>query len=162
MSDVSTKPYLIRAIYDWCIDSGYTPYIAVAVGEGVRVPTEYVKNGEIVLNVSSLATNRLKIANDAVEFQARFGGVAREVHVPISHVLAIYARENGQGMAFEGPRAPAATGVDQPAPEESGAKVQALSGPRVLPPVPPPDDADSSPPRPPSSGGDRPRLTRVK
>jgi len=164
MSDVSTKPYLIRAIYDWCTDSGFTPYIAVAIGEHVRVPTEYVKNGEIVLNVSSLATNRLKISNDAVDFQARFGGVAREVHVPISHVLAIYARENGQGMAFEAPRTVAATGVDQPGPDEPATKpLSALPSPRIIPPATRDGhDADSTPPRPPTPGGDRPRLVRVK
>jgi stringent starvation protein B len=167
MSDLSTKPYLIRAIYDWCTDSGFTPYIAVAIGEGVRVPTEYVKNGEIVLNVSSLATNRLKISNDAVEFQARFGGVGREVHVPVSHVLAIYARENGQGMAFEAPKMLGATGVDQPAPEDGPpTKPQpALSGPRVLPALSPAsreagEDGATPPPRP--TGGERPKLTRVK
>lgn len=80
---VSTKPYLIRAIYDWCTDAGFTPYVAVAVDETVRVPMEFVKNGEIVLNVSALATNRLQIANDSISFQARFSGVAREVFVPL-------------------------------------------------------------------------------
>src|SRR5437899_11889122 len=101
MPDLSTKPYLIRAIYEWCNDSGFTPYIAVAAGEGVKVPPEHVKNGEIVLNVSALATNRLTLGNQAIEFQARFGGVAREVYVPIERVIAIYARENGQGMALK-------------------------------------------------------------
>lgn len=96
---VSTKPYLIRAIYDWCTDAGFTPYVAVAVDETVRVPMEFVKNGEIVLNVSALATNRLQIANDSISFQARFSGVAREVFVPLERVVAVYARENGQGMA---------------------------------------------------------------
>src|SRR5262245_14465190 len=106
MSEPSTKPYLLRAIYEWCTDAGFTPYVAVAVDETVRVPVEFVKNGEIVLNVSALATNRLKIGNEAVEFQARFGGVPRDVYVPVNRVVAIYARENGQGMAFEVPRQP--------------------------------------------------------
>ena len=101
MSEISTKPYLVRALFDWCNDSGYTPYVAVAVGEDVVVPFEYVKDGEIVLNVSPLATNRLTIGNEYLEFQARFGGVAREVRVPIEYIRAIYARETGQGMAFE-------------------------------------------------------------
>ena len=105
MPDVSTKPYLIRAIVEWCIDAGFTPYVAVAIDESVRVPQEFARNGEIVLNVSSLATHRLQIGNEAVEFQARFGGVARDVYVPIGRVIAVYARENGQGMAFEVPRA---------------------------------------------------------
>jgi stringent starvation protein B len=105
MTEVSTKPYLIRAIVEWCVDAGFTPYVAVAVDESVRVPQEFVKNGEIVLNISSLATHRLQVGNVAVEFQARFGGLARDVYVPIGRVIAVYARENGQGMAFELPRA---------------------------------------------------------
>lgn len=128
----STKPYLLRAIYEWCTDAGFTPYVAVAVDETVRVPLEFVKNGEIVLNVSALATNRLKIGNDAIEFQARFGGVPRDVYVPIARVVAIYARENGQGMAFDMPL---------PAP----------AGDETRPPTP-------GTPRP----GERPKLTRVK
>jgi len=110
MPDPSTKPYLIRAIHQWCTDCGFTPYIAVLVDDGVRVPREFVKNGEIVLNISPLATSRLQLGNEAVEFQARFGGVAREVFVPIDRVLAVYARENGQGMAFEVPRDAAPAG----------------------------------------------------
>jgi stringent starvation protein B len=161
MADLSTKPYLIRAIYEWCTDSGYTPYIAVAVGEGVQVPAEYVKNGEIVLNVSPLATNRLKLGNDAIEFQARFGGVGREVHVPIETVIAIYARENGQGMAFDAARP--APGGSNDAPRPAPARGNALTT------VPAPlaanraDDGER-PPEPPSTppAGDRPRLTRVK
>ena len=104
MADVSTKPYLIRAIHEWCSDSGLTPYIAVLADAGVNVPHEFVKNGEIVLNISPLATNRLKLGNESIEFQARFGGVAREVTVPVDKVIAVYARENGQGMAFDVPR----------------------------------------------------------
>ena len=114
MSEISTKPYLIRAIHQWCTDSGYTPYIAVLADETVRVPRDFVKNGEIVLNISPLATSRLQLGNETIEFQARFGGVAREVMVPIDRVLAVYARENGQGMAFEVPREAAPAGVDQP------------------------------------------------
>ena len=101
MAEISTKPYLVRALFDWCNDSGYTPYVAVAVGSNVVVPQEYVKDGEIVLNVSPLATNRLSIGNEFLEFQARFGGVPREVRVPVESIRAIYARETGQGMAFE-------------------------------------------------------------
>ncbi len=105
MADVPTKPYLVRAIAEWCNDAGFTPYVAVAVEESVRVPQEFVRNGEIVLNISSIATNRLLIDNEAISFQARFGGVARDVYVPMAQVIAVYARENGQGMAFEVPRA---------------------------------------------------------
>ncbi len=96
----STRPYLIRALYEWCTDNGLTPYVAVSVDETVQVPREYVKNNEIVLNISFDATSSLKLGNDFIEFKARFAGSAREILVPITHVIAIYARENGQGMAF--------------------------------------------------------------
>jgi stringent starvation protein B len=101
VTEVSTKPYLIRAIHEWCVDNGYTPYLAVAVNERTKVPKEFVKAGEIVLNVSPLATNKLSLGNTAIEFEARFGGVVREIFVPIEQISAIYARENGHGMAFE-------------------------------------------------------------
>lgn len=170
MPEVSTKPYLVRAIHEWCTDAGFTPYVAVAVDESVRVPPEFVKNGEIVLNVSSLATNRLTIDNDQISFQARFGGVPRDVYVPISRVIAVYARENGQGMAFEVPRnaspagagAATATDVEDAAPGRERAALVPLS----LTSRTAADDAnarddepDAPPPR---SGGERPRLTRVK
>jgi stringent starvation protein B len=96
----STRPYLIRALYEWCTDNGYTPYIAVLVNDRVQVPREYVKDGEIVLNISFDATTSLKLGNDFIEFKARFSGTARDIMVPVTQVVAIYARENGQGMAF--------------------------------------------------------------
>lgn len=99
----STRPYLIRALHEWCTDNGFTPYVAVFVGAGVKVPDEYVKNNEIVLNIGYEATTGLLLGNEAVEFKARFGGVSREIYVPVDHVIAIYARENGQGMAFPVP-----------------------------------------------------------
>jgi len=141
MAEVSTKPYLIRAIYDWCTDSGFTPYVAVAVDETVRVPAEFVNNGEIVLNVSALATSRLLIDNEAISFQARFGGVPREVYAPMGRIVAVYARENGQGMAFEVPRA-----VSAPAPSAAESDAQ---------PAP-------EPPQPPKPAAERPKLTRIK
>ncbi|MFZ6774075.1 ClpXP protease specificity-enhancing factor [Undibacterium sp. SXout7W] len=101
MSETSTKPYFMRAIYEWCTDNGYTPYMAVKVTPVVRVPMEFVRNGEIVLNISFGATSGLKMDNDAVAFHARFGGVSREIYVPVGNVQAVYASENGQGMAFE-------------------------------------------------------------
>jgi stringent starvation protein B len=107
----STRPYLIRALHDWCTDNGFTPYLAVFVDGSVQVPHEYVKNNEIVLNVGFEATSGLKLGNDFIEFKARFGGVAREIIVPVDHVVAIYARENGQGMAF-----PMPSGVSDAAP----------------------------------------------
>ena len=177
MSEPSTKPYLLRAIYDWCTDAGFTPYVAVAVDESVRVPVEFVKNGEIVLNVSALATNRLKIGNDTLEFQARFGGVPREVHVPINRVIAIYARENGQGMAFEvaRPQAPAGAERGTAGPEVRSEGSPQSDLPRVvevprgvgsLVPVvtTPVNSSDETRPPTPSTPkpGDRPKLTRVK
>ena len=101
MSDVpSNKPYLIRALHQWCTDFGFTPFIAVFVDAKVDVPMEFVKNDEIVLNLSLEACHQLDLGNDWISFQARFGGVPRKIMVPISHILAIYARENGQGMSF--------------------------------------------------------------
>lgn len=97
----STKPYLIRAIHEWCCDNGFTPYISVVVDERVRVPREFVRDGQIVLNVGYEATGHLQIANDGITFQARFGGVARDIAIPLGNVTAIYAKENGSGMAFE-------------------------------------------------------------
>lgn len=101
MVDISTKPYLIRAIYEWCSDSGLTAYINVRVDTNTRVPIEYVKNGEIVLNVSAAASRDLTISNDLIQFSARFNGVSREVVVPIYAVQGIFARENGKGAFFE-------------------------------------------------------------
>ena len=101
MSDIpSNKPYLIRALHQWCSDNGFAPFMAVFVDSGVEVPMEFVKNDEIVLNLSTEACHQLQIENDFISFQARFGGVPRKILVPITHVLAIYARENGQGMSF--------------------------------------------------------------
>ena len=101
MSDVpSNKPYLIRALHQWCTDFGFTPFIAVFVDSRVEVPMEFVKNDEIVLNLSLEACHQLQMENDWISFQARFGGIPRKIMVPVSHVLAIYARENGQGMSF--------------------------------------------------------------
>ena len=133
----STRPYLIRALYEWCVDSGFTPYVAVAVDETVRVPVEHVKDGEIVLNISMDATSALKLGNEYIEFRARFGGVAREIVVPVERVLAIFARENGQGMAF--PRMSASPGK----------------------PIQPESDSRDGPPTPPRDPG-RPALKRIK
>jgi stringent starvation protein B len=141
----STRPYLIRAMHEWCTDNGYTPYMAVAVDASVQVPREFVKNNEIVLNTSVNATSHLVLGNDYIEFKARFGGVARDVMVPVDHVLAVYARENGQGMAFPAP-----------APAEEG-KGATRSQPLKLQAVPSAPDEPSPP-----SGGGRPALKRVK
>ncbi len=169
----STRPYLIRALYEWCTDNGLTPYVAVAVDEKVQVPREFVKDNEIVLNIGFDATSSLNLGNEFIEFKARFAGSAREILVPISHVLAIYARENGQGMAF--PR-------EQPASRADGPGVVDLAPAAALPtpvaaeeapeasfmqlvPESPggataPADGDSPEPPPPSRP--RPALKRVK
>jgi stringent starvation protein B len=160
MSETSTKPYLLRAIYEWCTDNGYTPYLAAMVDSQTQVPMEFVKNGEIVLNISFSATSGLKMDNDFIHFHARFAGVSREIFVPVDNVVAIYARENGQGMAFEVTRKPEAT--DQPA-------TPATAEPPTLTAVPSSqaesDEANSpapdDTPEPPKKGG-RPTLTRIK
>lgn len=97
----STKPYMIRAIHEWCVDNGLTPHLLVTVNSQTRVPTAYVKGGEIVLNLNYGATKDLQIDNDAVVFSARFGGVSQNLYVPVNAIKGIFARENGQGMFFE-------------------------------------------------------------
>lgn len=100
MAERSTKPYLIRAIHEWCSDSGLTPYVSVRVDADTRVPAEFVNNGEIVLNVSHGATHRLTIGNERIQFAARFNGVSRECSIPVEAVTGIFAKENGQGLFF--------------------------------------------------------------
>ena len=168
----STRPYLIRALHDWCTDNGFTPYIAVFVDETVQVPNEYVKNGEIVLNVGFEATSALKLGNELIEFKARFGGSSRDIAVPVDHVIAIYARENGQGMAFPTPSAAAAPSGEDGAPAVGGgaaAGPPAPRGPRLArtdgaSPAKRPrqaDAGDTDPPAP-EPPPKRPSLTRVK
>ncbi|MBZ8140345.1 ClpXP protease specificity-enhancing factor [Rubrivivax gelatinosus] len=165
----STRPYLLRALHDWCTDNGFTPYLAVYVDASVQVPMEYVKNHEIVLNVGFEATSGLKLGNEFVEFKARFGGVPRDIVVPVDHVVAIYARENGQGMAFPAPAGDAATTAAAPAAETARAPTPLRSGLRLAPeaPEPPtPTDAPAAPapdePPEPSGPGSRPSLKRIK
>ena len=100
MGETSTKPYLIRALHEWCTDNGYTPYITVQVDEHTMVPMAHVRDGQITLNVGTLATNRLVLGNEFIEFQARFSGVTENVYM-VGAVSAIYARETGAGMGFE-------------------------------------------------------------
>jgi stringent starvation protein B len=137
----STKPYLIRAIHEWCSDNGFTPYIAVVADERARVPREFVRDGQIVLNIAHEATGHLSITNDGITFQARFAGVARDISVPIANVVAIYAKENGAGMAFE------------PESESLAAKAKDPSTAA---------DQDSKPEPPPAPPAGRPKLQRVK
>ncbi|OYV00362.1 MAG: ClpXP protease specificity-enhancing factor [Burkholderiales bacterium PBB5] len=163
----STRPYLIRALHDWCTDNGFTPYIAVHVSRTVQVPMEYVKNNEIVLNVGFEATSGLKLGNDFIEFKARFGGHSREILVPVDHVVAIYARENGQGMAFPVPTEGGATATVSPTDDEAPAPAAdtARTGLRLA--LPGDGDADTAPAEPgppdnPGPGSGRPALKRIK
>jgi stringent starvation protein B len=138
----STKPYLLRAIWEWCCDNGFTPYIAVQVDSRTRVPREFIRDGQIVLNIGPDASNKLVIGNDFIEFQARFGGVARELSVPVEQVTAIYSRENGAGMAFEIEADAGVAASDAPGQEhgENGGDI----------------------PEPPRPEGGRPKLQRIK
>jgi stringent starvation protein B len=163
----STRPYLLRALHDWCSDNGYTPYIAVHVGPGVQVPMEYVKNNEIVLNVGFEATSGLQLGNEFVEFKARFGGMAREIKVPVDHVVAIYARENGQGMAF--PMPTGSGGKTASSTELSPSTVRGLrlastdvGTAQPVPALKPVDASDELPPDPTTPAGGRPALKRIK
>ena len=167
----STRPYLIRALYEWCTDNGFTPYVAVAVDDSVQVPREFVKDGEIVLNIGFDATSSLKLGNDFIEFKARFGGTAREIMVPVNQVMAIYARENGQGMAFPSGPPPGGQGVapslanpapgsDDDAAAEPGVKVVQLASVESDKHESEPGD-QPDPPRP-APTGSRPALKRVK
>lgn len=159
----STRPYLIRALHEWCTDHGFTPYLVVHVDDTVQVPREFVQNNEIVLNTSYDATSHLLIGNDYVEFKARFGGIPRDILVPVDHVVAIYARENGQGMAFTPPVPSAAL--------EAASRQRAGAGRKGLQVVegsaPEAEAAPGQAPTPQAGAGTappsgRPALTRVK
>jgi stringent starvation protein B len=156
----STRPYLIRALHDWCTDNGFTPYLAVHVDASVQVPVEFVKNDEIVLNASFEATSGLQLGNEVISFKARFGGAPREIVVPVDHVIAIYARENGQGMAFPMPFQSAAVGSTTLAEPPRGLRLAPAPAPgRDTPAV----GDEPSPPSPPEGGaGGRPSLKRIK
>ncbi|MBL8485061.1 MAG: ClpXP protease specificity-enhancing factor [Rhodocyclaceae bacterium] len=150
-SSVSTKPYLLRALYEWCVDQGYTPYVAVMVDDRTGVPRQYVRDGQIILNIGPDAVEQLLIDNVAISCAARFGGVAQRLFIPVENVEAIYARETGNGMAFD-VKPPAAAGAARDA---AAAEDAALRSTLVEP-----EPKDSGGPSGP--GGQRPRLTRVK
>jgi stringent starvation protein B len=118
----STKPYLIRAICEWCSDSGLTAYLSVKVDQNTRVPLEHVKNGEIVLNISPDAAHRLTIGDDIIQFAARFSGVSRECSVPIAAVQGVFAKENSQGLFFQPEPSAAASAESEPTPPAPGGK----------------------------------------
>jgi stringent starvation protein B len=176
LESTSTRPYLIRALYEWCTDNGFTPYVAVLVDDSVQVPREYVKDGEIVLNISFDATSSLKLGNEFIEFKARFAGTAREILVPVGRVIAIYARENGQGMAFPAPVASSAMRSDEPVTSKSALRSVPDATPAVqeasvtedansnIVPLGLVDSSssDDAPEPPPRGPGPRPALKRVK
>src|SRR6201989_3386186 len=139
MGDVATNPYFSRAIYEWCSDCGYTPYLSVRVDDRTRIPMEYVKNGEIVLNVSLNATRNLTINNELIQFSARFNGVSREVSIPVDRVQGIFARENGQGAFFT---------VESPTALATAPMPAAIA------------EADSEPPKPPAKGQTKLRVIK--
>ena len=150
MPEIPTKPYLLRALFEWCVDNGYTPHIAVRVDSRTQVPAEYVKGGEITLNISPNAVHRLQIGNELVEFSARFGGVARQISLPITNIYALYARETGQGMTFD-------TEGLKPSlqPRAKSEPPATTAHPPTALPAPAPD------PKKPSGGG-KPTLRRIK
>jgi len=136
----STKPYLLRAIFEWCVDSGFTPYISVLIDSQTRVPMEYAKDGEIVLNIGPLATSHLLMGNEFIECTARFSGIARELLIPVAAVTAIYARENGHGMSFP------------PEPKDEQKQPQRADS----------DTTSTDSPEPPKPSGGKPTLRRIK
>jgi stringent starvation protein B len=156
----STRPYLIRALHEWCGDNGLTPYVTVLVDNTVQVPKEFVKDGEIVLNIGFDATTGLQLGNEFLEFKARFGGVVRDIFVPVDQVMAIFAKENGQGMAF--PRGDRSETKADIVAEEKSAK----PAPTRLAPVQSGAGKDpvATPSKPSGSvkPGGRPSLTRIK
>lgn len=169
----STRPYLIRAIHEWCTDNGLTPYLSVRVDRSVQVPREFVNEGEIVLNVSYDATGSLQLGNEFIEFKARFGGKPRDIMVPVERVQAIYARESGQGMSFPvvddvladvpdevldvggavDVASPEAAAPDEAVPAQVVQLVTSGTKPQV-------EEGDE--PRPPTPATGRPALKRVK
>lgn len=115
IDEPSTKPYLIRAIYEWCVDAGYTPYLAVQVDEYTQVPAGYVKDGQIVLNVGGDAVKNLQLGNEDISCNGRFGGVAHQLMIPVAAVIGIFAKETGQGLVFQaGESAPTASSSEPP------------------------------------------------
>ena len=155
MKEIATKPYLLRALFEWCVDNGYTPHLAVKVDSRTQVPAEYVKDGEIVLNISPNAVHKLQMGNELIEFSARFGGVARQISLPVANVYALYANETRQGMTFdvEGKEAGARHGLVSRSEAESTAS-------NAKPPAALPAPATPEPPKKPSGG--KPTLRRIK
>jgi len=157
-AEIPTKPYLLRALYEWCVDNGYTAHLAVKVDSRSQVPSEYVRNGEITLNVAPSAVHKLQMGNELIEFSARFAGVARQISVPVAGVYALYARETGHGMTFE---------VDTvKAPVQSDAEkepIKAVPSNEAGPALPAPRSGTGAAPTDPTKPtGGKPQLRRIK
>jgi stringent starvation protein B len=149
VAEIAQKPYVLRALFEWCVDNGYTPHIAVKVDSKTQVPAEYVRGGEILLNISPNAVHKLQMGNDVVEFSARFSGVARQLSIPVANIYALYAKETGNGMAFD---ADGAKPIIQSRAESEA--VPTSNKPPAALPAPAPD------PKKPSGG--KPTLRRIK
>jgi stringent starvation protein B len=150
VAEIPTKPYLLRALFEWCVDNGFTPHIAVKVDARTQVPAEYVRNAEITLNISPTAVHKLQMGNELIEFSARFGGVARQISVPVPNVYALYARETGHGMTFD---------IDGPKPSvQSKGESENTALPKPPTALPAPTSPDPKKP----SGGGKPTLRRIK
>ncbi len=152
MEEIPTKPYLLRALYQWCVDNGYTPHLGVKVDSSAQVPLEHVRNGEITLNVSPLAVHNLQMGNERIEFSARFAGVARQISVPVARVFALYARETGGGMSFE-------IEADKPPVQTEAEAAPTLAGLPVTSETPLPPAAGGEPK---TGPGGKPTLRRIK
>jgi len=150
MKEIPTKPYVLRAMFEWCVDNGYTPHLAVKVDSRTQVPSEYVKSGEIVLNISPNAVHKLQMGNELIEFTARFGGVPRQISLPVANVYRLYAKETDSGMSFdiEGAKLGVLKSESETA---SNTRAPALPAPSTAP----------EPPKNPSGGG-KPTLRRIK
>jgi stringent starvation protein B len=156
MKEIPTKPYVLRALFEWCVDNGYTPHLAVKVDSRTQVPPEYVKGGEITLNISPNAVHKLQMGNELIEFSARFGGVARQISVPVPNVYALYARETGHGMTFD---VEGGTAGSKPSVQAKGEAEPVSANSR--PPAALPAPISPEPPKKPSGGG-KPTLRRIK
>ena len=154
-AEIPTKPYLLRALYEWCVDNGYTAHLAVKVDSRAQVPSEYVRNGEITLNVSPSAVHKLQMGNDLIEFSARFAGVARQISVPVTCVYALFARETGHRMTYDADAAKPAIQTEAETEPANGSPSNE-PGPAALS-VP-----AAAPTEPTKPKGGKPQLRRIK
>jgi stringent starvation protein B len=154
MAETSTKPYMIRALHEWCTDNGYTPQIVVRVDQNTMVPPAHIRDGQITLNIGTMATKSLVLGNDSIEFQARFNGVTENLYIPVGAVTALYARETGAGMGFE---------VEEPradnTPAANASTAGFAAGSKVETPV---ATQPQTAPSPEAADPKRPKLTIVK